>query len=251
MPKQKGTHRIKGSMGELTYYKDQDGFKVKEKSEIEKSRIQNDPNFELTRQNGAEFGQAAKSGKLIRMAFRTLLLNTADSRVTSRMTQLAKTVLNTDTTSARGARIVTKGNLELLEGFEFNIKSPLSTCFVAVYSIAADRAAGTLTVSIPSFVPVNKIVSPTGATHCRIVAGGAAIDFVNSTIDSDDKEVYAEIKLDATATQAITLQHTVTANTTLPLFVALGIEFFQELNGTLNPMKNGGFNSLTLVKVVK
>jgi len=251
MAKQKGTHRIKGTMGELTYYKDQDGFKVKEKSEIEKSRIQSDPAFKLTRQNGMEFGEAAKSGKLIRMAFRTLLLNTADNRVTSRMTQMAKTVLNTDAASARGERTVTKGNLELLQGFDFNIKSPLSTCLFATYSIAADRATGTLTVSIPSFVPVNKIVSPTGATHCRIVAGGAAIDFDNSAIDSDDKEVYAELKLDSTPTQAITLQHAVTANTTLPIFMVLGIEFFQELNGTLWPMQNGAFNSLTLVKVVK
>jgi len=251
MPKQKGTHRLKGTMGNLTYYKDQDGFKVKEKSEIEKSRIQTDPAFELTRQNGTEFGKAAKSGKLIRMAFRTLLLNTADNRVTSRMTQKARTVLGTDATSGRGARTVVKGDLELLEGFDFNIKSPLSTCLFATYSIAVDRAAGTVTVSIPSFVPVNKIVSPTGATHCRIVAGGAAIDFDNSTIDSDDKEVYAEIKLDGTATQAITLQHAVKANTTLPIFAVLGIEFFQELNGTLYSMKNGGFNSLTLVKVVK
>jgi hypothetical protein len=32
MPKQKGTHRIRGSMGDLTYYKDQDGeYRVKGK----------------------------------------------------------------------------------------------------------------------------------------------------------------------------------------------------------------------------
>jgi hypothetical protein len=72
------------------------------------------------------------------------------------MTQLAKTVLNTDATSARGARTVMKSKLELLEGFDFNIKSPLSTCFFATYSIVVDRAADTLTVSIPSFVPTGE-----------------------------------------------------------------------------------------------
>jgi hypothetical protein len=178
-------------------------------------------------------------------------LNTSDSRVTSRLAQRIKQAMNTDTTSARGERSVVKGELALLQGFDFNIKSPLSSCFFASYSTAVDRAAGTLTVTIPSFVPINKIVSPPSATHCRIICGGAAIDFDNATIDSDDKEQFSELKLDGTATQAITLQHTVTANTTMPIFLVLGIEFFQELNGTLYSMKNGGFNSLTLVKVVK
>jgi len=250
MPKQKGTHRIKGAMGGLSYYKDQDGFKVKEKSGVERSRILQDPEFELTRQNYTEFGRAAKSGKLIRIAFGALLLNTADNRVHSRLVQRIKKVMNTDRMSARGQRVITKGSIEMLRYFEFNIQKPLGGCLYAAYSIVADRAAGTLTVSIPPFVPGSKVISPTGATHCRIIWGGAAIDFDNSFIDSDDKDVYAEIKLGGTATPEITLQHAVTANTTLPLFMVLGVEFYQEVNGMLYLMKDGGFNSLGLVEVV-
>jgi hypothetical protein len=252
MPKQKGTHRIKGSMGELTYYKDGDGnFSVKEKSEISKSRIQTDPAFELTRQNGQEFGRAGKAAKLVRLAFRTLLLNAADGKVHSRLVQRIKKAQNADTDSARGERTITKGDLLLLQGFEFNIKSPLSSVFFGNYSWGIDRNAGVLTVTIPPFVPGSKIVSPPGATHCRIVSGGAVIDFENGTFDNDDQDHFAEVKLDKTATALINLQHSIPPNSNLPVFMLLGIEFYQDMNGTLYSMKNGGFNSLTLFKAEK
>jgi hypothetical protein len=32
-------------------------------------------------------------------------------------------------------------------------------------------------------------------------------------------------------------------------FLALGIEFYQEVNGQMYPLKNGAFNALSLVKV--
>lgn len=54
---------------------------------------------------------------------------------------------------------------------------------------------------------------------------------------------------DVTATPVIDLQNAVTPNSTHPLFLALGIEFYQEVNGVKYPLKNGAFNSLALVKV--
>jgi hypothetical protein len=34
----------------------------------------------------------------------------------------------------------------------------------------------------------------------------------------------------------------------LPLFLVLGIEFYQEVNGEEYPLKNGSFNALSIVK---
>jgi len=47
----------------------------------------------------------------------------------------------------------------------------------------------------------------------------------------------------------INLANAVTAASTHPLFLALGIEFYQEVNGQMYPLKNGAFNALALVKV--
>ncbi len=64
-----------------------------------------------------------------------------------------------------------------------------------------------------------------------------------------DAQATAVLPWDSAATAVITLVNTVTANSTHPLFLALGIEFYQEVNGQMYPLKNGAFNPLSLVKV--
>ncbi|MGZ3821630.1 MAG: hypothetical protein ACXVB6_13620, partial [Mucilaginibacter sp.] len=54
---------------------------------------------------------------------------------------------------------------------------------------------------------------------------------------------------DATATTLINLTSTLTPGSSLPLFLVLGIEFYQEVNGEEYPLKNGSFNALSIVKV--
>jgi hypothetical protein len=41
----------------------------------------------------------------------------------------------------------------------------------------------------------------------------------------------------------------VTANSTKPLFLSLGLEFFQEMNGDKYALKDGSVNCHTIVKV--
>jgi len=45
------------------------------------------------------------------------------------------------------------------------------------------------------------------------------------------------------------MENNVTANSTHPLFLLLGIQFYQQVNGINYPLKNGSFNALKLVKV--
>ena len=87
MARSKGILKIEGTLQDITFYKTGDGNLVKTKSSVNKQRILSDLAFARTRENGAEFGQAAKSGKLLRGTLRNLMLTTADSRVTSRVTR--------------------------------------------------------------------------------------------------------------------------------------------------------------------
>jgi len=82
----------------------------------------------------------------------------------------------------------------------------------------------------------------------KIVSAGAEVDFENETFVIDTQAT-AVLPWDSAATAVITLVNTVTANSTHPLFLALGIEFYQEVNGQMYPLKNGAFNPLSLVKV--
>ena len=248
MAKQKGIIKLDGTIGDITFYKSQDGYLAREKGGIPADRIANDPAFQRTRENGAEFGRAGKAGKILRNAIRAMLQNASDSRMVSRLTQKMVEVIQLDATNPRGQRNVIDGEAELLQGFEFNISGKLGTTLYAPYTSTIDRVAGTLEASIPSFVPLNMIAAPGGTTHYKIVSAGAEVDFENETFVMDSN-ASAILPWDATATAVLTLTNAVTANSTKPLFLALGIEFYQQVNGQMYPLKNGAYNALALVKV--
>ena len=249
MAKQKGIIKLDGTIGGITFYKTtEDGYLAREKGGVSADKIANDPAFQRTRENGEEFGRAGKAGKLLRNAIRAMLQNAADSRMVSRLTQKMVEVIQEDATNPRGQRNVIDGEAELLEGFEFNISGKLGTTLYAPFTGTIDRVAGTLTANIPSFVPINMLAAPGGSTHFKIVSAGAEVDFENETFVMDSQAT-AILPWDATATAVINLANAVTANSTHPLFLALGIEFYQEVNGQMYPLKNGSYNALALVKV--
>ncbi|TBX68330.1 hypothetical protein EZL74_08445 [Flavobacterium silvisoli] len=248
MAKQKGIFKVKGTIGDVTFYKTQDGFLIKEKGGVDGNRIANDPAFQRTRENGSEFGRAGKAGKLLRMALRPLLINSADSRMVSRLTQSMMKVIQTDVVSPRGLRNVIDGESELLTGFEFNIRGKLSNSLYVPVTGTIDRATGSITVDLDAFVPQNMVAAPEGTTHFKVISGGAEVDFEAGAFVVATSET-AALPWDAVITAAISQTNTVSANSTKPLFLVLGIEFYQEVNGELYPLKNGAYNPLSIVKV--
>ena len=249
MAKQKGIIKLEGTIGDITFYKSQDGYLAREKGGIDANRIASDPAFQRTRENGSEFGAAGKAGKMLRVALRALLQNTADNRMVSRLTQEMVKVVQADAINARGERNVIDGEAELLEGFEFNKNGKLGTALYAPFAAVINRVTGLLNVDIPSYVPVNMISAPGGTTHYQIISAGAEIDFENESFVIDNNNS-AILPWDSVATTALNLSNAVTANSTHPLFMALGIEFYQEINGVKYTLKNGAFNALALVKVL-
>ena len=157
-------------------------------------------------------------------------------------------VIQADTTSERGLRNVIDGEAELLTGFEFNIRGKLGTSLFAPFVGNINRVTGEITVDLDSFVPANMIAAPSGTTHFKITSAGAEIDFEAGTFVSTNSET-AILPWDMTATAAISQSNSVTPASTKPLFLALGIEFFQQVNGNMYPLKNGSFNPLALIQV--
>ena len=248
MAKQSGIIKLEGTIGDVTFYKSQDGMLARAKGGVSAERIQSDEAFQRTRENNSEFGRAGSAGKLLRLTFRNYLQNAADSKMVSRLTQAMMEVLKADSTSTRGQRNVLDGELELLEGFDFNINGKLSTTLFLAYTATIDRVTGLLNVAIPAFVPANAISAPDGATHVRFVSGGAAIDFEKRTFELVTSQS-ADIAVDTTQSNAITLANQLTANSTNPLFLVLGVEFYQQVNGVSYALKGGKSNALCLVKV--
>lgn len=111
MAKQKGVIKLDGTIGDITFYKSKDGFLAREKGGVPGDRIANDPAFQRTRENGAEFGRAGKAGKVLRNAIRNLLQNASDSRMVSRLTTEMLRVIQADATSERGLRNIIDGEV--------------------------------------------------------------------------------------------------------------------------------------------
>ncbi|WP_339921684.1 hypothetical protein [uncultured Flavobacterium sp.] len=248
MARQKGIIKLKGTIGDITFYKTKDGHMAREKGGVDASRIANDPAFQRTRENGAEFGRAGKAGKTLRTALRTLLLNAADSRMVSRLTQSMIKVIQADLVNERGLRNVIDGEAELLVGFEFNVGGKLGTSLFAPFLGLIDRVTGEITVNLASFIPANMIAAPGGTTHFKIISAGAEINFEADTFVTSNSET-AILPWDMTPTAVINHLNSVTPNSVSPLFLALGVEYYQEVNGRMYPLKNGAYNPLALVQV--
>jgi hypothetical protein len=248
MAKQTGIIKLKGTIGGISFYKTSDGHLAREKGGVDKKRIQNDPAFQRTRENGSEFGRAGKGGKVLRNAIRVLLQNAKDKRVVSRLTKDLVAITKTDTINDRGLRTLQDGNLSLLENFEFNLNGKLGATLFAIYSKAFDRVSGEATLSIAAFSPTIRIAAPSGTTHFKVVMGAAELDFENETsvFESDETAISP---YDGANTAPIAMTATITANSVLPVVQVLGIEFYQEVNGQMYPLKNGAYNALSVVIV--
>ena len=238
MAKLEGILKLRGTIGNMTFSHTEDGIIVSEKSGVSKERIESDPAFIRTRENMAEFSTAGKSAKLLSAAFRSSIPNAKGKRLFARMHRLMKFALNEDLVSLRGLRTVLNGNLGLFAGFNFNDKSPLDAVSNIPYTATIDRVAGELEVTLPAYIPMDTIVAPTGATHYRLVATAAELNFTDYT-SAKDKQQTGYLALDATPTALSSLTCALAPNSTHPLMLSLGIEFFMEVGATKYPMKDG------------
>ncbi len=248
MAKQSGIMPLQGSLDNYTFFKSKDGFKVRKRVILSAERIATDPDFQRTRENNAEFGRATKAAKLLRVAVRNSIVKVKDGRMVSRLSTAMLKVVKADATSDRGQRNVIDGEAGLLQGFEFNIGATLSATMCAPYSVVFDREKGEATVSVAGFIPLNMIVAPFGATHFGLFASLSSVDFegeTNDTVMASTKE----LPYNNAATEEIKLTLTIKGGSTHPVFILLGVEYMQEVNGKMYPLKNGAFNACSITKV--
>lgn len=248
MAQQLDLYKLRGTIGDLTFYKTKDGYMVRSRGGIDAERIKTDPKFQRTRENGAEFGRAGATGRVIRRAFKNVLKQSADDRVVSRLLTTVKDVMKTDIVSGRGLRTILNSDVALLEGFNFNSQAVLENIFTGTFRTTINRVTGSAVLEVDAFVPDKDVKFPTAATHCKLVAAGGVIDFATGeasvlTSEGDDNP------LSNVSTAESTFAFPIPVNTTLPVFIVLAIEFYQEFNGSLYLLKNGGFNGVSIVKV--
>lgn len=248
MARQQGLIKLKGTMGDITFYRTRDGYMAREKGGIDAQRMQNDPAFQRTRENMAEFGRAGKAGKVLRNSIQSLLRKAADPRMVSRLTREMVKVIQMDAVNQRGQRNVIDGEAELLTGFDFNIHSKLSTSISTPFTASIDRVTGNAVIDLPAYTPAESIIGPAGSTHYQLVAAAVDINFEAGTFTLDQSQS-AVSPIDNTVTVATQLTHSLPAASANPLFLIFGVNFYQEINSTFYELKNGAFNALQVIFV--
>lgn len=248
MAKYSSLFKVEGTLGEVSFYKSEDGFRMRTKGGVSKGRISKDPAFARTRENNQEFANSANSGKLLRQAIIDLLADAKDSKLTSRLTKQMSMVKNADLTSSRGLRNVAEGIQTLdgktaLQGFDFNRHAILSAVLLNDYTLDL----GTGEIEMTGFIPANRLNFPEGATHVSFIAG-----FLNLDFDTKIKDLQLSNVVN------LPINGTVTTVTLTPVAVPIGagqqfyflkVAFFQEINAVQYPLRNGAFNALKLVEV--
>lgn len=248
MAKYSGLFPIEGTIGDLCFYKTKHGYIVRRKSSIDKKRIRTDPAYARVRKNGADFGTAARAGKLIRSAFRPLIQCASDPGLTGRLTSTLLRVIQADQDNPHGERTVQKGDQQLLEGFEFNQYSHLANRIRMGFTVSIDRTKCEMTISTPPFLPAEVISAPRGATHFRLFAGGAAIDFKSSMVEVAKPEGVI-LPINKKRIRSLQLVQKVKRLSSGTLVLVFGIEFLQMAKGKTISLMEEGFNSVAVAKV--
>lgn len=249
MAKYKSLFNVEGTLGEVTFYKGEDGYYIRNKGGVPKRRIMNDPAFVRTRENLSEFGNAATSGKQLRRAIGSLLADAKDSRVTARLTTVMNKVKNEDLTSARGQRnvavgIQTASGKTWLKGFNFNKNALMDSVLKTAFTLNTTTGE----IEITNMIPNQKIMFPMGATHLSFSGAFLNLDFATEAADLQLSNV---VNLPINGTPAtITLTPAAPATGTGQNFYILKVAFFQEVNGIQYPLNNGAFNALQLIEVL-
>ena len=246
MAKQTGIIPLQGTIGNVTFTKRGKSNKAQEKTSVPAGRFASNKNFDRVRENAAEFTSAANGGKVLRLAFRSQLKDFSGRGLATRMHSVMMQVVRGDKTHARGERNVVEGALELLEDFDFG-KKILKVILDVNYVPSVDRLTGNLKVDIPSFIPREKLIPAPGTTHFKIFAAAADIDFATGKFLVDAKSTEGMV-WDENPTDPISLTKVLTPSSLNPLFLVLGIQFYQEVNGALYSLKGNDFNAAAIVK---
>lgn len=249
MAQQKSILKLQGTIGGITFYKSKDGYLAREKGGVDASRIANDPGFARTRENGAEFANAASAGKLLRDTVRVLGKDASDGRVTARLTQVMAQIKNMDDANARGERSAAEGMAKaeakaLLKGFNFNINAVLGAVLYKPFQANTETGE----ISIVALSPADDISIPDGATHVVFKSGLAVINFVTGeSAIAVSEPVRLAINADA---QALSVKPAAAPELEGTRFILLAIDFVQVVNNVDYSLNNNSYNVLAIVEVI-
>lgn len=245
MAKQIGIFKIEGTLGGLTFYEQNGQHYVRQKSSLSKDQIKHDPNFERTRENNTEFGEASKLTKAMMKALQPNVIK--GDYWFPKLNAVSYKSVRKDASNIRGQRKLETGNEFDYYGYDVGGNSDI---FEGTLNLTYDRPSGNIDFEVLPFVPFSDIFNPSGATHFDFTFGVGEIDL--STKEIISKASGTSAKIDATqssATASIVQNLSVNAGSAGFVVGVFTIRFFQWVSGVYYRLYQGDSSGIVLSSV--
>lgn len=159
---------------------------------------------------------------------------------------LFREVLINDIVSTHGKRHISMSGLRPLIGYDLDPDYRLSEFFDVFYTINVQEYSKIM-IEISSFIPAAQITSPPNATHCRIIAVAAALDFINYSAYMQPTQS-SLIPLNRDPVNGFTLTMPLPHPVSEPIIIVLALSF---INGELaEPGISAYCQSVKIIHVV-
>lgn len=167
MPKYSGIVDLKGTFGNLSFYKRKGVRCVRRPGGFTKERLEADPALRRVREHNTEFGAQSMASKSLRLALSSVK-NFCDGTLHNRLMKIGARVTRL-TDGVHGQRPIAFSRIKpILDNLQLNKNIPLeSSLAMLIQSIPLATRAGSalrLDIDIPA-----AITPPKGATHFRLV----------------------------------------------------------------------------------
>ena len=230
MAKQTGIIKLKGTIGDINYYKTKNGGDLaREAGGGFSKNPKNKESLVRTMENASEFGRCSKTKKAFKIALAPFLCVRKDGELHGRMVQMFTKLKDLDPVSSRGNRMVGRGLetpkcRQLLRSFVF---TPLCNVIdVLAASVEFDFSSRTLRVT--NF-DIKSVKFPSGATHMALALGLLHFDFDTLAYRlKNSAPLYMDRNYGATSFEMTTDLPEVDGT---PMAV-LGMKFYQEVDST-------------------
>jgi len=247
---QRSSVKLEGKVGDLSFYKVDEEYHVKQHIGHSKERIAEDPSFERTRENSTEFGLASSLAKLLKVSLKQALERSYelfnDSSLTNRLIKRMSQALKADAINARGKRTVLSENLNLFTGFSVNSQAALKDVFFIPIEPKWLVEEQLIRLSFPSLYPNAVMDFPKEAEKFQFHL--CAISINNDVFQSKGMQssLFAkDAKFDAQSLELSIAD--IDADGALMIF--LGVSFYGVVAGYPVPLIESSQNGLDVIKV--
>jgi hypothetical protein len=247
MPKQLGPIKFRGALDDVCGRLTEDGPILQRKPGPTRKQVLKHKSFINTRRNAREFGGAVAASTLLRRVLGHTVKAVKHSKLVSYMNKQLHEVVMSDTESDWGDRCVNKGDLQLLEGFDYNQDLGLDVALPVKLTHSVDTTTGQVQLSVPGCLVRHKNVFPKEATHFRIVSCAGAVNFGKKRCSFHIAE--SELLPLRKKMAALQLEHQLAGKPGEVMLHTAGIIFFEVVDGKARMLRGGVLRVMEVARV--